>query len=401
MQRITDQAHDKYTFLYASSKLLERTAYYGVRSLMVIYMVGEGLEMPRTEALEIYGWFTALLLISTMVGALIGDLVLGSKRAFTIGILLQAFGAFAIGMDTSNGLYIGLSLIVLGGGLHKQNMSAFFGKLYYHKKKLLESAFSISYLAANIGALIGVSAIGYIGMTYGFQYGFIASGVVFVTAAIIPILSRESIEIKQNNAGLTNQKRVVIIILSAILLGVFWASYEISYSKIFVFQNLFNASRDWEIPYSFWSGMSSIGFIPIALILIFVWTFFQYSRTLKLICGFLCAAGSFAILYMIPEAASANVFALFIASYILFSIAELHISPVIYSIITKYSNTKYLAIIFSLAYVPTGLLNKVLTSMDFVFELPNLAVSLGLIFCSLLAVVLLVYLFIEKHSAAK
>ncbi|MCB0855951.1 MAG: MFS transporter, partial [Bacteroidetes bacterium] len=96
MQKILNQKHNKHTFTFASSKLLERTAYYGIRSLLVLYMVKASLSIPEEEALQIYGWFTSAVIFAQILGAVLGDLILGSKRAVIVGGLTQAIGAFVL-----------------------------------------------------------------------------------------------------------------------------------------------------------------------------------------------------------------------------------------------------------------------------------------------------------------
>jgi len=92
MEKIKNQTHSKETFLYAFSRTLERASYYGLRSLVVLYMVGGILKMENAEALSIYGWFTASIVFSKIIGAIIGDLVIGNKKAIIIGGIIQSIG---------------------------------------------------------------------------------------------------------------------------------------------------------------------------------------------------------------------------------------------------------------------------------------------------------------------
>jgi len=89
MEKINNLTYSKDTFRYAISKILERGSYYGLRSLVVLYMVGEVLKMENAEALEVYGWFTASIVFSKIIGAIFGDLVVGNKRAIIIGAIIQ------------------------------------------------------------------------------------------------------------------------------------------------------------------------------------------------------------------------------------------------------------------------------------------------------------------------
>jgi len=156
MEKIQNQKHNKETFYYCLSRMLERASYYGFRTLVVLYMTGEILKMENTEALGIYGWFTASLVFSQIIGAILGDLLIGNKKAVIIGAILQSLGAFGLCIPSTTGLYIGLFLVVLGGGLYTPNIISNFGKLYLNRTKLLDAGFTLFYFAVNIGAFVGV-----------------------------------------------------------------------------------------------------------------------------------------------------------------------------------------------------------------------------------------------------
>lgn len=85
-------------------------------------MVGGILKMENAEALSIYGWFTASIVFSIIIGAIIGDLLIGNKKAIIIGGVLQSLGAFSLCIPSITGLYIGLFFVTLGGGLYTPNI---------------------------------------------------------------------------------------------------------------------------------------------------------------------------------------------------------------------------------------------------------------------------------------
>ncbi|MBT8233026.1 MAG: hypothetical protein HKO66_03915 [Saprospiraceae bacterium] len=84
------------SFLYAISRLLERTAYYGLRSMFVLYLINGFLQMEDYEAVGIYGWFSTAIVLSAVVGAILGDLIIGNRIAIIVGIAMQAMGASLI-----------------------------------------------------------------------------------------------------------------------------------------------------------------------------------------------------------------------------------------------------------------------------------------------------------------
>lgn len=114
------QSHTLSAFLYAISNGIERASYYGIRSLLILYMLGETLQMSNKEALTFYGWFTLSFYFSKVLGALLGDLLIGNKTAIIIGGFLQAIGCFLLCFNSMAFLYASVIFLVIGNGLTKR-----------------------------------------------------------------------------------------------------------------------------------------------------------------------------------------------------------------------------------------------------------------------------------------
>ena len=124
MERILNQTHSKETFYYALSKVLERMSYYGFRSLIVLYMIGESIQMEKKDATAIYSWFIGSIVYSQIIGALFGDLILGNRKSIIIGGIAHAIGIFILCISSTTSLYLGLFLIVLGSGFYTPNVTS-------------------------------------------------------------------------------------------------------------------------------------------------------------------------------------------------------------------------------------------------------------------------------------
>src|SRR4051812_9396825 len=96
------------TVLLLWARLLERAGFYGLRSMLILYMVTDLLHFEEQKAMDVYGYFMLGLFLSYVPGALLGDLLLGNKKASIVGGCLMALGAFSIGVPSPTGLYIGL-----------------------------------------------------------------------------------------------------------------------------------------------------------------------------------------------------------------------------------------------------------------------------------------------------
>ena len=324
--------------------MLERASYYGFRILLILYMTGEVLKMDRTEAFNIYVWFTGSFMLSKIIGAIFGDLVIGNKKALFIGGMTQAIGTFCICMPSTIGLYLGLFLVVIGNGLYTPNVTANFGKLYLTKTKLLDSGFTILYLAINLGAFLGTSLIGLIGEKYGHKFGFIIGGILMLFSLIPIILTKEKVVEKALTHDFSLNKKILNISIALIVVGLFWAINEISYYKISDIQVQLKDVFTIGIFNSNWHSINSFLILPISIIAIIGWTYFYSSQFFKLILGSIFGVISMNILLSIPEVPTEKHTLLYLLSILFMGISEIHIAPILHSTLTKYSNPKYLAI---------------------------------------------------------
>ncbi|PWH83795.1 hypothetical protein DIS18_04380 [Algibacter marinivivus] len=350
-------AHSKSSLIYALAYFFERASYYGVRSIIVLYMVSETLQMSNQEALVIYGWFSVFVGLSKVLGAFLGDLLIGNKTTILVGGALQALGCFILCYKSLISLYIGFVLIVLGSGLFTSNTIAQFGKKYLNKPKLLDAGFSLLFVAINLGSLLGVLAIGYF-TDLGFNYGFVAAGILITLATVFVFFTSENKEVMLfNHKSIILNKKLLYIISVIILSAIFWSIYESTYFSVYTIQEkVFDGIN--IIPKAYLSaGLNSYFGIIIITILVLIWSYVYTNSFFKIFLGLIVSALSFMILLFIPE--TSNALSLFIFSAFLLSFGEMLISPILYSIATRFSNPKYLAIVLASVTIPSMLFYKI------------------------------------------
>ena len=398
MEKIQNQKHTKETLYYSISRMFERASYYGFRALVVLYMVGETLKMENKEALTIYGWLTASLVFSQIVGALFGDLLIGNRKSIIIGGIIQAIGTFSLCIPSTTGLYLGLFLVVLGSGFFTPNIISNFGKLYLNKTKLLDSGFTIFYLAINLGSFLGILLIGYLGETYGYNIGFVLSGLLMLISLVPILISKEKTldEIEKNEFSLN--RRILNILIAFIVVGLFWGFYEISSIRTFDLQLQLSEISTLDIPKHLWQSINSIFILPISLIAIILWTYFYSSQFFKLMVGFIFGVISFGILFLIPEVPTEQHTITYLVSLLFLAIAEIHVAPIIHSILTKNSNPKYLAILISLAFLPTRLISLIFGLFnDELYDNPMLGLKIGIVGMTIIGIGLIGYVVWNKN----
>ena len=398
MEKIQNQRHTKETLYYSISRMLQRASYHGLRALVVLYMVGETLKMERTEALTINGWLVGSLVFSQIIGGLFGDLLIGNKKSIIIGGIIQTIGAFSLCIPSTIGLYTGLFLVVLGSGFFTPNIISNFGKSYLNKTQLLDSGFTIFYLAIHLGSFLGISLIGYIGETYGYVIGFVISGILMLISIIPIFLSKEKrldeIEKKEFSIG----ARILNVLIAFVVVGIFWGFYEISSIRTFDLQLQLSEISTLGIPNHLWQSINSIFILPISIIAIILWTDFYNSQFFKLMLGFIFGVISFGILFFIPEVPTEQHTITYLISLLFLAISEIHIAPIIHSILTKYSNPKYLAILISLAFLPTRLVSLIFGLFnDILYANPMLGLKIGIVGMTIMGIGLVGYVVWNKN----
>ena len=186
----------------------ERFSYYGMRALLVLYMVKYLLDpqragevvgpRPRSAARwnscsvrsasqplasQIYGFYTGLVYLTPIFGGLLADRVLGQRRTVILGASLMAVGHFMMAFEHL--FLFALVVLILGNGAFKPNISTQVGSLYAPGDRRRDRAFSIFYVGINLGAFLAPLVCGTLGEELGWHYGFAAAGVGMTIGLII------------------------------------------------------------------------------------------------------------------------------------------------------------------------------------------------------------------------
>jgi POT family proton-dependent oligopeptide transporter len=170
------------------TEMWERFSYYGMRALLVLFMTNAvttgGMGMDDVTATAIYGLYTAAVYVVALPGGWIADRLLGLRRSVFWGGVVIALGHFTLAIPNIFAFYSGLSLIVIGTGLLKPNISAIVGDLYPEGGARRDAGFSIYYMGINIGGMMGPIVCGYLGEVIDWHLGFGAAGVGMVLGLV-------------------------------------------------------------------------------------------------------------------------------------------------------------------------------------------------------------------------
>lgn len=375
--------------------MFERASYYGLRAILVLYLTDEIFKMDTTEALQLFGWFAGSVLFSQIFGAIIGDFLIGNKRSIIVGGVLQATGAFVLCYTSIYGVYTGLLLVVIGSGLFTPNIISRFGKSYLNKTKLLDAGFTIFYFAINLGSFLGVLLISYLGVEIGFHFGFLICGILSLLS-VMPILLTIGYEF-ESTGKISTLRRMIVICLAFLMVGIFWATFEIYSIRVFDIQIQLAEISTFNFPQHMWQSLSSFFTLPVCLIAIIFWTYYYNSHFFKLLIGFSFGVAALVIILLIPEIPKDRHTIYFLVALLFLSISEILVAPVINSILTKYANPKYLTLLISLAYLPIKLFTLIFGVFhENYYNEPNLGVKFSLVIMILASLGLTGYIILDR-----
>lgn len=179
--------HPSSLFVLFFTEMWERFSYYGMRALLVLFLVSSitdgGYGWERSDALGLYALYTGLVYFTPLIGGVLADKLLGYRKAVIIGAFVMALGHLFMALEIPMFFYMGLGALILGNGLFKPNISSIVGQLYNNPEKK-DGAYTIFYMGINAGAFLGILLCGYIGEKIGWSYGFGLAMIFMIVGAL-------------------------------------------------------------------------------------------------------------------------------------------------------------------------------------------------------------------------
>lgn len=175
-------------------ELWERFGYYGMQALIVYYLV-QRLGFEDSRANLVWSAAAALIYVAPAIGGWIGDKVLGTKRTTILGGSILSLGYALMAFPTENTwfLYFALGVIVVGNGLFKPNNANLVRKNYEGDDSKIDSAFTMYYMAVNVGSTVSMLATpwikDYVNATYGNELGWHAAFAVCAVGLVLGLFN--------------------------------------------------------------------------------------------------------------------------------------------------------------------------------------------------------------------
>lgn len=236
------KGHPKGLYLLFFTEMWERFSYYGMRAIFILFLT-KAVLLSSKDASNIYGSFTGLVYLTPLLGGYLCDRFLGNRRSIFIGGVMMAIGQFLLFLCASmlstpalsqTLLWAGLTVLIVGNGFFKPNISTMVGQLYPKGDRRVDSAFTIFYMGINLGAFFSPLVCGGLGDTGNvgdFKWGFLAACI----GMIISVISFEILKNKYlqgpdgEHIGMPVKKLDLVnmgIILGSVLLMFFLLSFK-------------------------------------------------------------------------------------------------------------------------------------------------------------------------------
>ncbi len=382
-------------FLFAT-EMWERFSYYGMRALLVLYMVKYLLAPEHADtvigldalkrvfdgmfgqlgtqplASHIYGLYTGLVYFTPLIGGIVADRWLGQHRTILIGAALMAVGHFMMAFEPL--FLIALTVLILGNGAFKPNMSAQVGGLYAPGDHRRDRAYSIFYVGINLGAFLAPLVAGTLGEDVGWHYGFGAAGVGMTIGLLVYSYALWSHSLPPDELHKVRASRAMqqpldraewqaVLALIALFLPVtlFWATYEQQGNTIALWaDDHTNRSINlliWygEIPTTWFQAFNPFMIFAFTPLVIGLWAWqarrgSEPSTVTKMAIGCLLCALSYVIMAGAAwEAAGDEASWLWLFAYfVVITTGELYLSPIGLSLVSKIAPVRMVSMLMGL-----------------------------------------------------
>jgi len=376
------------SFLFAT-EMWERFSYYGMRALLVLYMVKYLLDPKHASevtglsafrhavefvfgplatqplASQIYGFYTGLAYLTPIFGGLLADRVLGQRRTVILGAGLMAIGHFLMAFERL--FLLALIVLILGNGAFKPNISTQVGALYAPGDRRRDRAFSVFYVGINLGAFLAPLTCGTLGEELGWHYGFAAAGVGMTIGLVIYLIAAPALppdaHVKRQtpHRALTREEWLSIGAVLALMLPVslFWGVYEQQGNTIALWADQ-HTDRQFnlllfsgEIPVTWFQSFNPFMIFAFTPLIVALWRWQGHrepSTVAKMAIG--CFINAAAFLIMVAAAAKSagiqsNWLWLF-GFFVVMTVGELYLSPTSLSLVTKIAPLRLLSMMMGI-----------------------------------------------------
>jgi len=369
------------------TEMWERFSYYGMRGFLILYMT-KALGFTDPHAGAVYGNYVGSVWLAAIFGGVIADRWLGHYRSVLLGGTIIALGHFTLALHALPFFYAGLSLIVLGTGLLKPNVSTLVGALYEQGDERRDAGFSVFYMGINLGALLGPLVAGKLAEGVDWHLGFACAGVGMTLGLAQYVLGRRRLApaierlaarpgpaavspglapgVSHDGFTAADWKRMTAVVVFFAFASLFWGAYEQAGSTLNLFADRYVHLELLGIKlYASWFVSIQAAFV-ILLSPAFAWLWVklgprQPSSPAKFALALLFVGLAFVLLMPAGAIAQGGVRISplwLVAVYFIEELGELCLSPVGLSVVTKLAPKQVVGLMMGVFFLSNALGNK-------------------------------------------
>ena len=362
------QKHPKGLYLLFCVEMWERFSYYGMRALLVLYMV-QTLMFSTQKAGSIYGWYTGLVYLTPLLGGYLADRFFGQRRCITAGAIFMICGLLLLAFAPKSMFLLALFLMITANGFIKSNISSVLGLLYGDNNKQKDAAFTIFYMGINVGAFLSPLICGTLATKYGFEWGFATAGGGMLLGLICyklfenKLLGESGLKPVQRITSASSEKvapltsvqiqQLTSLVILIIFTIPFWICFEQAGSSLTLFaehatnRTFFN----YEIPTEYFQSLNPFFIITLAPLMSLLWEKLrQKDKEPSSVEKFAISLFLMTFAYVILSAAGylsvQNMISplWLVAGYFVMTLSELCLSPIGLSLVSKLAPKQFLSL---------------------------------------------------------
>jgi POT family proton-dependent oligopeptide transporter len=395
---VSSEKHPKGLYVLFATEMWERFGFYSMLAMFTLYLRNpdQGFGWSSAQATSLYANYLMFVYASPLVGGFIADRGLGYRNSVLIGGVIFMAGYLLLSVHSLTAVYAALTLLVIGNGFFKPNVSAMVGNLYPEGSHLKDRAYNIFYMGINIGAFFAPVIAEWTSRQWGFGPAFTvaAAGMVISVSilwifkrhvedpgrqvASVPVVDRSASEaavIEDTPPGVPaprkrsaldevpDSRRIGALIVIYLIVIVFWMVFHQNGSTLTYWAN---DNTNWNV-----SGVISNAINPFFVVfltfpLIGFWNMLRRkgkepSTPAKMAIGMALSAACFFIMYFAAKAGGdhGKVSPLWlISAYAVLTCGELMLSPMGLSLVSKVAPIKVRGLMMGGWFVATAIGNK-------------------------------------------
>ncbi|MEM7163180.1 MAG: MFS transporter, partial [Bacteroidota bacterium] len=264
--------YSKTALLASASLFFDRMAYYGLRAILILYLL-EKLEWDQNSVFEFYGGLFIASSFFGLIGSLIGDLT-KNKILCIIAFIALIISSLLIAIPKDICVLAGITLLVIFEKISAINIKSIFAREHLNEDASLEGGFTFLYLIINLGAIIGAAFIAWVSKELSFSLGFVICAFLYGFGLTVAFF----IEAKDPNAidrsHISATRKWLIPILIGFALCLFWAVYELNFNSIYLYvRDIFQESEDQNLSMTI-SLLQTLPTLFFGVILYVLWALF-------------------------------------------------------------------------------------------------------------------------------